>query len=423
VTTAPAPIVEAKNFLEVEAALLDAAMRSASEAERIVSIMSPEDFISIDNRDIFNAIMDVRVAGQIVDPGAVGEALARRGRVDSWATMSDLIARPSPIVIPATSITEAVASLKERRTKRRIQELVREGGVSAVRDFLGTVREIGGAADDGRITPDQAEEFMAMIRRNAKMESLGPPTGIKALDRATFGLVPSFLWAIGGPTSGGKTLLAVQCVVQTLLWGGRAAYFSAEIPKRWLFARLAGAYLGIASNRIFRGRLTEREEIMVEGAVGLLAEMPLHTFRNEIELYDICRRARGIKATYGKLDLVVIDFIQNIQARGTQTINERMALIAMELQNLAADVDTCVIAVSQQSNDAVREKGKGMLNFRFASEVSHACDVGIEIIPSSGELRLAKNRAGQTGIIKVAMTREWTAYSQVGQSDELEQPT
>ncbi len=150
--TTTTPITEAKSFLEVEAALLDAAMRSASEAERVVSTMQPEDFLSPDNRDIFNAILDVRVAGRVVDPGAVGEALARRGRVDSWATMSDLIARPNPILIPATSITEAVASLKERRIKRRIQELVREGGVSAVRDFLGTVREIGSAADDGRIT-------------------------------------------------------------------------------------------------------------------------------------------------------------------------------------------------------------------------------------------------------------------------------
>lgn len=417
-----APLIESRNFLEVEAALLDAAMRSASEAERIVTVMVAEDFASVDNRDIFNAILDVRVAGRAVDPGAVGEALARRGRVDSWATMSDLIARPNPIVIPPTSITEAVASLKERRAKRRIQELVREGGVSAVRDFLGTVREIGGAAEDGRITPDQAEEFLAMIRRNASMESLGPPTGIRALDRATFGLVPSFLWAIGGPTSGGKTLLAVQCVIQTILWGGRAAYFSAEIPKRWLFARLAGAYLGIASNRIFRGRLTEREGLLVEGAVGLLAEMPLHTFRNEIELYDICRRVRGIKATYGKLDLVVVDFVQNISVRGVPNMNERMAEISRELQNLASEVDACIIAVSQQSNEAVKDKGKGVMNFRYAAELGHAADVGIEIIPP-GDLLLRKNRAGATGKVNVLMTNEWTKYSQVGQSDDLEQRT
>ena len=415
-----AAIVESKNYLEVEAALLDAAMRSASEAERVVSILTPEDFASADNRDIFSAIVDVRVAGRAVDPGAVGEALARRGRVDSWATMSDLIARPNPIVIPATSIQEAVASLKERRAKRRIQELVREGGVSAVRDFLGTVREIGSAADDGRITPDQAQDFLAMIRRNAKLESLGPPTGIKALDRATFGLVPSFLWAIGGPTSGGKTLLAVQCVVQTLLWGGRAVYFSAEIPKRWLFARIVGAYLGISSSRIFRGRLTEREELLVEGTMGLLGDMPLHTFRDQIELYDICRRVRGIKATYGNLALVVVDFVQNLVVRGIQNQNEKMAETARELQTLATEVDTCVIAVSQQSNEAVKDKGKGVLNFRYAAELGHAADVGIEIIPP-GELLLRKNRAGATGKVNVAMTAEYTKYSQVGGGDELEQ--
>jgi replicative DNA helicase len=414
-------ILETPNWREVETALIESALNSSLAAERIVSILAPEDIADPENKAIFNAIMDVRIAGISISTDTVGEALSRRGRVDAWALMSSIIGRQNSISIPIAEIQGAAASLKERRVKRRIQELCREEGVSAVRDFLGTVREINGVADDGRITPDQAQEFLAMIRRNSKMESLGPPTGIRALDKATFGLVPSFLWAIGGPTSGGKTLLAVQCVLQTLLWGGRAAYFSAEIPKRWLFARLVGAYLGIASNRIFRGRLTEREELLVEGTMGLLGEMPLHTFRQEIELYDICRRVRGIKAQYGKLDLVVVDFIQNIQVRGAQTINERMALIAMELQNLAADVDTCVIAVSQQSNAAVSEQGKGALNFRYASEVSHACDVGIEIIPSKGEIRLAKNRAGQTGIIKVMMGKEWTAYMAVNaNSDELE---
>lgn len=412
-------VTEAKSFLEVEAALLDAAMRSASEAEQVVSIMSADDFVSIDNRDIFNAILDVRVAGRTVDPGAVGEALARRGRVDSWATMSDLIARPNPILIPATSITEAAASLKERRTKRRIQELVREGGVSAVRDFLGTVREIGSATEDGRITQDDAMEFLAAMRRNAKMDTLGPPTGIRALDRATYGLVPTMYWAIGGPTSGGKTVLGVQFALRALLWGGRVAYFSAEMARRWLLARFAGAYLGISSTRIFFGRLREREELLVEGAIALLGEFPLHTFRSVTEIYDICRKVRGLKATYGKLDVVVVDYMQKIPVRGVQNMNERMAIVSDELQNLAVEVDCCIIALSQQSNEQVREKGKGGLTYRYASELSHDCDVGIEIVPPN-DLLIKKLRYGPTGKIRVSLVKEYTAYDQIGQDEELE---
>ena len=414
--TTPAP---SPTYNEIERALLTGAMESGIYAERVVTLMVEEDFADPMNRAIFSAFMDVRVSGVPLDNAAVGEALARRGRVDAWAMMADIIGRPNQITIPITSLAEAAASLKERRAKRRVLELVRDEGTSAVRDYLATVRETEGAMDDGRITPDQAEAFLSMVRRNAKLENLGPPTGIRALDKATFGLVPSFLWAIGGPTSGGKTLLAVQCVVQTVLWGGRAAYFSAEIPKRWLFARLVGAYLGISSNRIFRGRLTEREEILVEGAMALFGEWPLHAFRDVVELYDICRRARGIKATYGKLDLVVVDFVQNIPIRGVQNTTERMALVALELQNLATQVDACVIAVSQQSNEAVKDKGKGIMNFRYAAELGHAADVGIEIIPPN-DLLLRKNRAGATGKVMVMMTDEWTKFSQVGSEDELQ---
>lgn len=408
------------NYREVEMALLDAAMRSATDAERIMSLLVEEDFTGPNNRAIFNAIMDVRVAAGTVEPGAVGEALVRRGRADGWVVMSGLVGRENALKIPTDSIGRAAASLKERRAKRKITELVREGGVNAVRDFLGTVKEINSSMDDGRITKDEAENFLAMIRKNAGIENLGPPTGIKALDRATFGLVPSFLWAIGGPTSGGKTLLAVQCAMQALLWGGRVAYFSAEIPKKWLFARLAGAYLGISSSRIFRGRLTEREKILVEGAVGVLGEFPIHTFRDQIEIYDICRKVRGIKAVYGKLDVVCVDFVQNISVRGVQDINSVMGIVAMELQNLASEVDCCLIAVSQQSNEQVREKGKGGLTFRHAPQLAHASDVAIEIVPPN-DLCLKKNRAGATGVVKVAMTNEWTKYSQIGEQDGMEQ--
>ncbi len=406
------------NYIEVERALLDAAMASAVSADQIVLLLSEEDFSDPANRTVFRAILDLRVSGAaVVNSSSVGELLSQGGKTDAWAMMADLVGRERPLTIPLGSIGRAAAALKERRTKRRIIQIAQEGGTEAVRDFLGAVREINTELDDGRLTRDEADRFLALIRRNAKLESLGPPTGIPALDRATFGLVPSFLWAIGGATSGGKTLLAVQCVIETTKWGGRTAYFSAEIPKRWLLARLAGAYLGISSNRIFRGRITEREEILVEGVIELMGEWPIHIFRDVIELFDICRRARAIKAKYGKLDLVVVDFVQNLRVQGVQNMNERMALVALELQNLASEVDACILAISQQSNEQVKEKGKGGLTYRYAAELAHAADVGIEIIPPN-EIILKKNRAGQTGKVKVLMGREWTRFIPLNEKDD-----
>ena len=80
---------------------------------------------------------------------------------------------------------------------------------------------------------------------------------------------------------------------------------------------------------------------------------------------------------------------------------------------------SCIVTASQQSNDQVREKGKGGLTYRYAGELSHDCDVGIEIVPPN-DLLVKKLRYGPTGKIRVSLIKEYTAYAQIGDDDEME---
>src|SRR3989304_6936214 len=84
-------ILDTPNWNEVERSLIEAAFNGGYAAERIVSILAEEDFADPGNRAIFNALLDVRVAGVPVRPGTVGEALSRRGREGGRGTRAGLM--------------------------------------------------------------------------------------------------------------------------------------------------------------------------------------------------------------------------------------------------------------------------------------------------------------------------------------------
>ena len=76
---------------------------------------------------------------------------------------------------------------------------------------------------------------------------------------------------------------------------------------------------------------------------------------------DIYLRCKKEKLVRG-LDIVFIDFIQNMSAPGT--IYERMSTLAPRLQGMAKELECTVIALSQLAN--ADSAGSEQLNFKGA---------------------------------------------------------
>jgi len=166
---------------------------------------------------------------------------------------------------------------------------------------------------------------------------------------------------------------------------------------------------GIPSLTIFGGKFTPETDGVIDGALN-------HFHNKRIWIYDDVYTFKGIEdrckaiRTISQLDVVFVDFLQNMQGEGS--IYERMSIIPVQLQKMAKELDTCVVSMSQVSNEAARTDSK-VIGYKGAGEIAAACDLGLwlERDRQDKELLLCsirKNRHGPTGKKHLRFTDNFT---------------
>lgn len=248
-------------------------------------------------------------------------------------------------------------------------------------------------------------------RRNRGRTCIGFPTPFRELTRKTSGFIPGHLWIIGGYTSHGKSFVGTEFVYHIIREGGRPVIFSTEMTVEAMFLRIAARHSGIPSQRILLGDMLERNQKAVDEAFALMGASGLTAYDNVYTVEQMRLKAKRDKAYWeNRLDLVVVDFVQNVLGEGT--VYERMSRVAIELQRMAKDLDTCVVAMSQISNESARNDSD-LLGYKGAGEIAAAADVGLWI-KRDGEkmdLLIRKHRHGETGKIALRFVENFTRLS------------
>ncbi len=209
------------------------------------------------------------------------------------------------------------------------------------------------------------------IDENASAEKIGQETGFRFIDETIFGLVPGFMYVIGGYTSVGKSALMNQLIINCIKRnpGIKIAVYSTEMSDQQMLLRLLASLTAIPSLKIFSGRLKPDEAQKVANSLEYLNNQ-------NIFLYDSIYDFQGIydhSMIIGP-DVVFVDYLQNMQADGT--IFERMSRIPVQLHDMAKKLNTAVVAMSQISNEAAKGDSK-TIGYKGAGEVAAACDFGI----------------------------------------------
>lgn len=232
------------------------------------------------------------------------------------------------------------------------------------------------------------------------------PTGLSKLDKyLDGGFFAKELVVIGGFTGTGKSQLAGQIALNTAQEGYKTAYFSLEISNEMVLARMIGAAANIKPTRVRFDTLTQEEhatKLDVEAEILSLGDL-LNFYDDAYQLSEIVKEVRS-----GNYDFVVIDFIQNV-LDGSSDEYSRLSKVALTLQKLAKETNSCILIVSQLSNTAAKEGSKSKnLEYKGSGSIAMVCDLGFflerpnnrgdEYEPSEGTiLTLKKNRRGSAG--------------------------
>lgn len=223
------------------------------------------------------------------------------------------------------------------------------------------------------------------------------PTGLGNLDAfLDGGFIKKELVVLGGKTGGGKSLFGATIFQNVASAGYKSAYFSLEISNEMLLSRLIGAKSNLSPTKVMISKLSEEEQAKKNEAkaeIGVYEEF-MYFYDDVYSLHDIEK-----EIFENKYDFVVIDFIQNVMVKGEEY--ERLSLIALSLQKFAKKTNCCILALSQLSNQLVRERKKDLVEYKGSGSIGTVCDLGFFIedtdLPNSYILRLRKNRRGVSG--------------------------
>jgi replicative DNA helicase len=350
--------------LEAEESLLGAMMLSREAITAAVEArLEPGDFYKPAHGAIFEAGYGLHARGEPVDPVTVAEELRRSGQLEQLGGRQTLlrIQAATPASANASHYAQIVAELAMLRrlieTAGGIQEMAyaAEDAVDETIDRAeAAIFEVAErrVADTIMMLHPALEETMDQLHAMYDREGdvVGTATGFHDLDAMLLGMQPSTLTIIAARPGQGKTSLALGMAQHVALHGRKPVlFFSMEMGYLELTKRLLAAEARVPSRKLQTGKLSEHEWPRVNHAVGRLAEAPFFIDDNpHCTVMEMRAKARRIKARYGDLGLIVVDYLQLMSTPGrSENRQVEVSELSRGLKILARELEAPVVTLSQ----------------------------------------------------------------------------
>ena len=252
------------------------------------------------------------------------------------------------------------------------------------------------------------------------------PTGFADLDEKTSGLQPGDLVIIAGRPSMGKTALALNITEHVALNTKMpVAVFSMEMGASQLALRMIGSVGRLDQHKLRTGRLAAEDWEKLSAALGRLSEAPILIDETPaLNAIEVRSRARRLAKTYGKLGLVVVDYLQLMQA-STQGENRATEIseISRAMKSLAKELKVPVVALSQLNRSLEQRPNKRpvMSDLRESGAIEQDADVILFIYRDEvynpdtqdkgvAEIIIGKQRNGPIGTVRLTFLGEHTRF-------------
>lgn len=342
--------------------------------------LTSKDFMGPLAAKVMRAVSIVVENHKQPDLSLVTEELS--GNEDARAYVQKLLSQP----VSVPQAIEAARVVKGLSTSRLLQ--------SAGAAIISIAEEERADADDAL---QRAESLLRDVRNTLPVPDRSPdPSDIldrlsrpvedksirirfsPSLDALVGGLIPGHLWVVGGFSSTGKSAAVINIVYDVLRARKWAGIFSLEMTQEQYMARLLSIATGVSQHDIRNRTFFGHEAVdRMRRAEEWVRTVPMQVYDTSYRLADIRSKAIQMKEVKG-LDVMVVDFIQNVYVTGDEISDARATIL--ELQNLAKELNCTVIALSQVSNEYAKMENSASSNFysfKGHGAIRDAADVGV----------------------------------------------
>ena len=431
-STAPEALIERvpPHHLESELAVLGSILLDGETMGIVVPILSPADFYHSHHARVYEVMQALYERGDPVDVLLVRRECEREGILEQIG--DDFLARLATVVRSPAHAEHYAHIVREKAIARSLITAAAEIQRAAFSDEhpgddllemaesavfqLGDSRELGGAQDVKSLLNETFEEL-----DRGDVPADGVLTGYYQVDDYTSGLRPGELIIVAGRPSMGKSTFALNLAMTAALQSGKSiAIFSLEMTAQHIVKNMLCAKSSVPGQKMRRGGrfINQAERQRLQDAAGPLFEARLFVddapALTPIMLRSKCRR---IKARHG-LDLVLIDYMQLMEARGgslgIDNRQQEISYISRSLKGLARELEVPVIALSQLNRDAEKREGNKpkLSDLRESGAIEQDADVICLLYRpwyysrkdterNDAEVIIAKQRNGPTGTVKL----------------------
>ncbi|WP_394264090.1 replicative DNA helicase [Anaerococcus octavius] len=259
----------------------------------------------------------------------------------------------------------------------------------------------------------------------------GVTTGLETIDIKLSGLQPSQLILLAARPAMGKTALGLTMAWNAAKEGKSVAFFSLEMSTLQLNYRLLSMVSMIDLEQVMNGRIKDDEWELLFRATKQIAAKDLYVDETPgITLSEMRSKLKRLKAEVG-VDLVVIDYLQLMQADGYQENRQNeIASISRGLKTLSKELNCPILSLAQLSREAdKRADHKPILSdLRESGAIEQDADVVMllyredyydeEDNPNIAKVIVAKHRNGATGILDLFFNKPCTTFRDLSYKEE-----
>lgn len=399
--------------IDIEKSVLGSLFINNDRIVEIMDILSPDDFSEDKHRVLYEIIATLFTEGKSVDILTVSEKLGVLDYLEKMGGVSYL----TSLINEVPTASHVLYYAKIVRSKSKLRKIISKSHELAqeaqgeredkLPEIISEIEhEINGLKDVSSTHVVEVQPLLVKLSeeimdfKTGRRESIS--TGFAGLDKVVDGFIVPHVWIIGGYTGQGKTFFTLCLLLNFMRNGMKPILFSTENSATRNILRLIGCITGLSEMKIYKGKFTDEEKVLIDEAKEELANYPLIVYDSVFDTNEIRLKAKKHKIKHGS-NLIVVDYIQNLNTdRGE--IYQQMSNVAMELQKISIELNMGVIGVSQISNNEASKSDTQLLQFKGAGEISAVADVAIWLRRNKKVIHklvadIKKVRHGTTGYV------------------------
>lgn len=431
--------------MDAERALLGGLITDPEQVEEVGQVVKAEMFYRPDHGALYELLFAMRNEGTVIDVVTVSERVMRGGEEERFGGLAYVLSLPeatpstanlkhyAEVIREKASLRSIIAAAQELTSKAYSEQESSDLVAQASSAFM-SLGENEARRSWGQMSLILDEELTRIERLSSTPDAVtGTTTGFIDLDDKLAGLQPTDLLILAARPAMGKTAFALNLAQNACLIGGKAVgLFSLEMGRGQLVTRMLCCHAQVEAGKVRTGNLDSEDWERLLEASEELRKGRIHIDDTPgVTMSDVRARARRLKAIEPELGLIVIDYLQLMQADDPKMPRQQqISEISRGLKILAKELNVPVLALSQLNRGVEQraEKRPMVSDLRESGAIEQDADIIMFIYrdevyfpetPDKGvaEIIIAKQRNGPTGTVKLVFQGRFARFDNYAEYD------